>query len=529
MPTFVAEADAPSRTAAGDGLLFCGGTFAFGAVVYALLAIAVKDETAFHRDQLLLSRAIALVLAAYTVVFLVRHAREFLLRRDLAVNLAAFRICYFGPLVLAGLVYPDGMSRMVGPWLDLPIGARVPIDLWGSWTYAVPVTRFWVGVCTAGMLAGAWGGLLGLFTRASLMVFYLSAFYLYLVPNLFGKINHTHDLLWIAAVLACSPCADVLSIDSVLKRRLRRSPDRLEEPAVRYGFPLALTWLMVGTIYFFPGFWKLWDSGLSWAFSDQLRFLLYEKWAQLGGWQPFVRIDRHPALLTAAALGVLAFECSFLVLVARDATRKLAIAGGVAVHVAIALFMHIFFVLVLLAYVSFVNWAGILARLRGTVDAAMSTWTPGRDPSTVPGAGRPGVGITVVAVVLVAGNVLCGAMKLNSWPFACYPTFSWQPARSKEAIHFSVRRADGRVEPLDASLLRDLILPQRLQALEDGLARADASRADEIARALQSLWDKAGVRFASGDQLQFFAATESVDPDATSPPAAWRHVKTLTF
>jgi hypothetical protein len=31
------------------------------------------------------------------------------------------------------------------------------------------------------------------------------------------------------------------------------------------------------------------------------------------------------------------------------------------------------------------------------------------------------------------------------------------------------------------------------------------------------------------DQLQFFAATESLDPDATSPPAAWRHVKTLTF
>jgi hypothetical protein len=492
--------------------------------------------------QLLLSRGLALLIAGYTVVFLVRHAREFLLRRDFAVNLAAFRICYFGPLALAGLVYPDGMSRMVGPWLDLPVGARVPIDLWGSWTYAVPVTRFWVSLFTIGLFAGAWGGLLGLFTRASLVVFYISAFYLYLIPNLFGKINHTHDLLWVAAVLACSPCADVLSLDSVLKRRLRRSPVRplvrSDEPAVRYGFPLALTWLMLGTIYFFPGFWKLWDSGLSWAFSDQLRFLLYEKWAQLGGWQPFFRIDRHPALLIAAGLSVLAFECSFLVLVARDTTRKLAIAGGIAVHVAIALFMHIYFVLVLLAYVSFVNWAGIVARLRGTVDAARSTWTPGRDPSTVLGAGpatglgagRPGVGVTVVAVVLVAGNVLCGALKANSWPFACYPTFSWQPSRTKEAIHFSVRRTDGRVEQLDAGLLRDLILPQRLQALVDGLARADALRAAEIARAFQSLWDKAGVRFAPGDELLFFAANESLDPDAPPPPSeGWRHVKTLTF
>jgi len=522
------EAEAPSRTAAG-GLLFCGGTFAFGAIAYALLAIAVNDKAAFHRDQLLLSRGLALLLAVYTVVFLARHAREFLLRRDLAVNLAAFRICYFGPLALAGLVYPDGMSRMVGPWLDLPVGARVPIDLWGSWTYAVPVTRFLVSLCTIGLVAGAWGGLLGLFTRASLVVFYLSAFYLYLIPNLFGKINHTHDLLWIAAVLACSPCADVLSLDSVWKTRLRRSPDRHEEPAVRYGFPLALTWLMLGTIYFFPGFWKLWDSGLSWAFSDQLRFLLYEKWAQLGSWQPFFRIDRHPALLTGAALGVLAFECSFLVLVARDATRKLAIAAGVAVHIAIALFMHILFVLVLLAYVSFVNWARIVARLRETVDAAGSTWTPGRDPSTVLGTGRPGVGITVVAVVLVSGNVLCGAMKVNSWPFACYPTFSWQPPRTKEAVHFSVRRTDGRVEQLDAGLLRDLILPQRLQALVDGLARADGVRADEIARAFHSLWERAGVRFAPGDQLLFFAVTESLDPDAPSPPAAWRLIKTLTF
>jgi hypothetical protein len=46
---------------------------------------------------------------------------------------------------------------------------------------------------------------------------------------------------------------------------------------------------------------------------------------------------------------------------------------------------------------------------------------------------------------------------------------------------------------------------------------------------LHSLWEKAGVRFAPGDQLLFFAVTESLDPDEPSPPAAWRHIKTLTF
>ena len=48
-----------------------------------------------------------------------------------------------------------------------------------------------------------------------------------------------------------------------------------------YGLPVRVIWLLFGVLYFFPGFWKYWRSGLDWAFTDNMKYPLYWNWQGL--------------------------------------------------------------------------------------------------------------------------------------------------------------------------------------------------------------------------------------------------------
>jgi hypothetical protein len=139
--------------------------------------------------------------------------------------------------------------------------------------------------------------LVGVIARPALVVLTLSGFYLFSIAQLTGFVWHDMHLLWFVALLAASPCDDVLAFDA------RRN---IDEEGVEYARPLACFRLLLSAIYFFPGLHKLLESGLAWAFSDNLRNQLYYKWAQHGV-VPSFRVDEYPWLLQLGGVFVLAY------------------------------------------------------------------------------------------------------------------------------------------------------------------------------------------------------------------------------
>src|SRR5262245_48124197 len=162
----------------------------------------------------------------------------------------------------------------------------------------------------------------GLRARLCFGVLAVVGFYLFAIAQLAGHVWHDNHLLWFCALLAASPCADVLAVDA-------SRPLAAEGPA--YAAPLLGVRLLLGAIYLFPGVHKLLTSGLAWALSDNLRFQLYWKWAEHGV-VPRLRLDGQPWLLHAGGLFVLALELSFAVLVLFRRTRTAAAIAGLAFH-----------------------------------------------------------------------------------------------------------------------------------------------------------------------------------------------------
>jgi hypothetical protein len=98
----------------------------------------------------------------------------------------------------------------------------------------------------------------------------VAGYHLYAIAQLAGHVWHDMHLLWFCALLAASPCADVLAVGA-------RHP--LAAAGRAYALPLLVVRLLLASIYFSPGLHKLGTSGLACALSDNLRHQLCWKWA----------------------------------------------------------------------------------------------------------------------------------------------------------------------------------------------------------------------------------------------------------
>jgi hypothetical protein len=218
----------------------------------------------------------------------------------------------------------------------------------------------------------------------------VSSLYVLGIPQMYGKVDHYHHLVWLAVLLACSPCGDALSVDS----RAKPSPPR----SVRYGFPLRIAWILIGACYLFPGLAKL-GEWRTWLDPHNLRGLLWvQQWAAGGGISP-------PSwAFGAMAAATIVFEVGFIFAVFSRRLRPWALVVGLSFHFATYLTMRISFWSLMICYVAFVDWS----RRRSDTDA--------REPAAA----------TVIAgTLLVIGVGLTGiATLMAAWPFACYPTFT---------------------------------------------------------------------------------------------------------
>jgi hypothetical protein len=188
-------------------------------------------------------------------------------------------------------------------------------------------------------------------------------FYFFGVPNFYGKVDHDHHLVWFAAILAFSPCGDFLAVDAALAA-WRGADRKSTHPSLRskaYALPLRFVMLLMGVIYFFPGFWKLWQSGFDWFLTGNLprQLHLFWLWSFDGFWLPSFRIDRHFSLCRIAAGATILFELTFVFLMFDKRLRVVAALGGLIFHGATNWLMRISFLSLQVCYVALFDWSWI--------------------------------------------------------------------------------------------------------------------------------------------------------------------------
>ena len=422
------------------------------------------------------------------------RAREVLAPVGPALDLAALRI------TVALVLLSSGSIASAERWAALPEAARTaPYGVGWLVPYLVIDPSAVHGVRLVFQLACLCGAV-GLFARSSFVIIALTASYLLLIPQLGGAVFHDHHLLWLAVVVAASPCGDALSLDAWFARRAHRA---LPTEGRAHGAAVRAAFLVIGLVFLFPGIHKLHESGLAWAFSDNLRNQMWWKWTQDPALEPTLRIDRYPVLCRSLAALTILFELTFLPLVFHPRTRALAVIGALLFHAGAEVFMGIQFSVLWACYPMFVPWHALLTRVG--VRLAPPVEKPERSL-------RPLAYVGVPLLLGIAGFGLSGQMQ--AYPFACYPTFEWIAADHMPAMAIEVEDASGALRPLDRDTFQEAgprgwALSWRLIGVYGAFDPA----------ALEAWWRDAATREPLAGELEgvtsvhFYRASISASPD----------------
>jgi hypothetical protein len=335
--------------------------------------------------------------------------------------------------------------------------------------------------------------LIGLWTRISVALAVFAGFYLLTVPQLFGKINHSHFLVQFGLLLACSPSGDALSIDALIAKRRGCGIPALATSR-RYAAPLQAVMVLMGIYYFFPGAWKVIHLGLDWFRPSHLRAVI-ETTIAVGTPTHFqLWILHQSALLSIGAFFTIVFEMGWILLVIPRRTRPLVIAMGLLFHNMTSLMMNISFWGLQLCYVALVNWGGVvifLSRHFRSVKTATEQWSRAiKDDGRSQTLGRA---FPWLAGFLIVAMVLAGiGHAVNSWPIACFPTFDGPSAAPLQTILvLEVHTREGTI--LDEPLSYDRALQANYrweiwQIMTRAEGCTDNFESEARARALLGLW-----------------------------------------
>lgn len=283
---------------------------------------------------------------------------EYFNSEDSPINIAIFRIVLFGYILRT-----FDLQEIV--WLsEVPTELRVPPFGLGWLLEYLPtdtVSLTWLGRSFILFIIMA---MIGIFTHFSSSMVVILGIYLLGIPNFYGKVDHYHHLLWFAALLASCRSGDALSIDAIINA-IRKADKGIITPiksAKSYALPLRFVWILMGIVYFFPGFWKLFGGGYQWIFSDNLVNHFYQIWFELQ-WRPNFPIENHPFLYESGALLSIIFELTVILLVLTPKTRILVFISGLLFHNFTYLFMRIPFFALQICYVAFINWDRVFSRV----------------------------------------------------------------------------------------------------------------------------------------------------------------------
>lgn len=592
----------------GIFLIFAGGTFATS-------GLAPNNHVLEASRAAVLTLVLApLWLAAVWPEETRARIRNFFRAETDPINLAVFRVVVFSLLLLQ-------VNRETLMWF-----AALPTDLlfappgWEVIIPRLPLTPRSVELAYYGFAISCLFALVGLFTRRSAAVAVVLGIFVLGVPQFFGKINHYHHLIWFAALLAASPCGDALSLDAIRSswRRADAGETAPPGPSEAHARPIRFAWLLMGVIYFFPGFWKVMMQGIAWGWSDNLKYHLHLKWMELNGWLPVVRLDELPLFYKVAGVSTLAFELGFIFLVFFRKTRPVAAVAGLAFHNATFLMMRIGFVTLQAMYVTFLDWkraletAGhwlfpeqLLVRYDGECSfcrRAIATlrvldvfgrieWQTGADerfeasssgrvvagyfayqeiawrtpalwpllplmylrpipqignrvyrrvaaqrtckmPASIlvarqrPLRSRTSRGITWIGGGLIAANVVCGFLLIDSWPVARYPHFAFRPGPTMRVSTLEFVTPNGTIEvsPWFNSDWFPAGEERRAGLLRAIEGESNPDRRMAQYRALWQLWSRVDSVAGGASAMRVYTQDILTDPAKRGCPAADRQV-----
>jgi predicted DCC family thiol-disulfide oxidoreductase YuxK len=319
----------------------------------------LRVDSALNRIVIIIDALSLILVASLLNPRIRRTVKAFFTEKTHPINLAVFRIVLFLTVVTTAAESDViWFSEFPKELLFAPTGL--------GWLFGyIPLNELWAKVSTLLFLLFCFTGMMGFFTRTSALLALILGFYVLGIPQFFGKVRHYHHLIWFLAILAASRCGDALSIDAIFAARKRADLGIADPPgsSPAYALPLRFVWLLMGVIYFFPGFWKFVLAGPDWAFSDNLKFRLYKTWFEYGNWVPFFRIDHYPLLYKLAALATMIFELSFIFIIFFPGIRLLAALGGLLFHNLTYVLMRIPFWWLQPCYVSFFDWYAVFKRI----------------------------------------------------------------------------------------------------------------------------------------------------------------------
>lgn len=329
--------------------------------------------------------------------------KRFLFEPALPYTLAITRILFFSYATFLYLI----LFR-IGHGSNLGVLDKVALPGIGWLIEVIPVnSQIYTWFCFAGAFV-SFMIVIGYKTRLFLVLNTIIIFYVVAAPNFFGKLWHEQLIIWISWIIAFSPCADVLSVDSLRKPKSKA----LADP--KYGVHLKLIWLHFGHIYFFAGFYKLWIGGFDWALSDSIVHLVQIEWFENYDVASFWRVDKFPTLLKLGGLTVMFFEMFYMLLLFGKRTRWISVLGGLTMHNLLAKVMYIsFFWLLQALYIVFIPWNWILLKV-GLVKRNLSL---NHKPPSFYSAS-----ILIPGLILVC-NIICGIFRIDSYPFSVYPVY----------------------------------------------------------------------------------------------------------
>lgn len=372
---------------------------------------------------------VAVALAAVNRAATMRRLRIFFLEPGAAFNLAALRIFIFGMLLKL-------VGEAKAPWFaGLPKSVRELPPGWG-WADALPVDPATVSHVQTALLVSGGLALIGLGTRITAPLTALLSVYVLGVPNFFFKIDHSaHATVMCALIVAFAPCGDALSVDWLIRRLRGYAAPTLSRV---YSLPVRFCWLILGTVYWFPGFWKLRLSGDLWLRGVQLQGELHEKWGQLENFVPPFRLDQQPLLLAVLGVMTLVFELGFVFALFWRPSRVIAALSAVSFHLGVLWIMNIHFnavlpLILLLDFPQLWQWIAphLPAGIGTNLDAQLARWfrplqrnAPAGDTTAIAWPGRRAALSCTVACLLLLGQVITGLGNISSWPVTVHPTFS---------------------------------------------------------------------------------------------------------
>jgi hypothetical protein len=424
-----------------------------------------------------------------------------------ALNLAIARV------VVCGVVLASSEVIDAARWAEWARAMRAPV-LGLAWALPlIDASDRWLRPVQALCVMTTALALVGWRVRWSLTLSALTAALLFALPHFSGGPRHSMHLVWFLGLLAVSPCALRLRVPwrNAGGWRAPAGPDA----AVSCALSLALLRGLLAVVYFFPGFWKLRESGLDWIWSDNLQNQMYWKWYQFGA-LPAWRVDGHPALVRLGALGVVLLELSFPLLVWRPRLRPVAAALGLGFHLAAARLMFLPFATLFACYVVLIDWEWLLA------------WLADERPAEPPSGGllrairgelleRGASTRRVLAAgsVLLAGASLAGASgQMQAYPFACYPTFQWIAGSRLPDLWIELEHA-GERRWLADSPAHGGVRPQARWGMAWRAAGVygDPIESDRLMGYYRSLPPLLRGNVTFGDRVRFHRAEVSVRPE----------------